>query len=102
MAKKKTTSRTLSKVERFYIEKNCSQMSLTDICNDIGCSETIASKHYSECVDKIKNANTIDKLMVIDSKNGYAVMTKEASEKGEATKPQRTVRLDTNHIHKIR
>jgi hypothetical protein len=102
MAKKKLVKRTLSKVEKFYIEKNCYNHTLTEICKDLGCAENIASSHYEECLANIKKADTIDKLMVVDSKNGYAVMTKEASEKGEKTKPERTVRLDTSHIHKIR
>ena len=101
MAKKKLVKRTLSKVEKFYIEKNCSNHALSEICKDLGCAENVASSYYSECLANIKKADTIDKLMVVDSKNGYAVMTKEASEKGETTKPERTVRLDTSHIHKI-
>lgn len=102
MTKKKTVKRVLSKVEKFYVEKNCSISSLTDLCNDIGCPESIVSKFYNECLDKLKKQDTIDKLMITDKKNGCKVMTKEASEKSDATKPQRTVRLDTNHIHKIR
>lgn len=102
MAKKKTVKRVLSKVEKFYIEKNCSTSSLTDLCNDIGCPESIVSAFYNECLDRLKRQDTIDKLMISDKKNGCMVMTKEASEKGDATKPQRTVKLDTNHIHKIR
>ena len=101
MAKKTTVKPALSKVEKFYIENN-SDLSVEEICKDIKKNEKLVSEYHSQCLEKTKQADTIDKLMVVDSKNGYAVMTKEASEKGEKTRTQRSSPRDKNHIHKIR
>ena len=98
---KKTAKRNLSKVEKFYIEQNCSNSTLEEISKDIGCSQNIASSYYTECLDKIEKADTIDKLMNVNTKSGFAVMTKEASEKGDATKTRKNQKA-AEHIHKIR
>ena len=59
MAKKKLVKRTLSKVEKFYIEKNCSNNALSEICKDLGCAENVASSYYSECLANIKKAEIL-------------------------------------------
>jgi len=102
MAKKRTTKRTLSKAEKFYITNKCATSSLEEVSRDLECPESVISEFYTECLDNLKMRDTIDNLMIKDKKNGCTVMTKEASEKGEATRKSRTVRNDTNHIHKIR
>jgi len=91
----------LSKVHKFYIESKCSAMTLSDISSDLGLDESIVSSYYYECKNKASNDFTVDKLMNINSKRGYAVMSKEASEIGDASKKRATKR-DTKHIHKIR
>ena len=98
---KKTAKRNLSKVEKFYIEQNCSNSTLEEISKDIGCPQNIASSYYKECVDKAEKGDTIDKLMNVNTKSGFAVMTKEASEKGDATKTRKNQKA-AEHIHKIR
>lgn len=102
MAKKTTLKKELSKVEKFYIENNINTMELSDICNDLGCDLSTASKYYDECIDRLKKADTIDKLMIVNSKAGYAVMSKEASSKGESTKRKNSNGQSSEHIHKIR
>jgi hypothetical protein len=102
MAKKKVTVRQLSKAEKFYIENNCQSLNIEDICKDIECPVSIASEYYKNCLDKIKKADTIDKLMVVDKKNGYTVMTKGASEKSETTRKKGSNKSLTEHIHRIR
>jgi len=102
MAKRTASKKELSKIEKFYIEKNCGNMDIEEICNDISCDKTVASKYYNECVDKAQKADTIDKMMVVDSKNGYTVMTKGASEKGEKTRRSEPNKALSKHIHKIR
>lgn len=101
MAKKTSTKKTLSKVEKFYIEQNCRVSTLEAISKDMGCDQEIISPYYSECVDKIEKSNTIDKLMNVNTKSGFAVMTKEASEKGDATRKKKDQKK-VEHIHKIR
>lgn len=102
MAKKTASKKELSKVEKFYIEKNCGNMDIEDICSDLSCDKTIASKYYDECVDKAQKADTIDKMMIVDSKNGCTVMTKGASEKGDKTRRSEPSKALSKHIHKIR
>lgn len=91
----------LTKADKFYIDNKCDQLSLAEISSDLGYSESTVEGYYTQCLDKVKKADTIDKLMVVNSKNGYAVMTREASEKGESTRKKSTV-PPANHIHKIR
>ena len=102
MAKRISQKKQLSKVEKFYIEKNCGNMNIEEICNDISCDKTVASKYYEECVDKAQKTDTIDKMMIVDSKNGCTVMTKGASEKGEKTRRSEPNKSLSKHIHKIR
>lgn len=102
MAKKRVTKRTLSKAEKFYITNKCATCSLEEVSRDLECPESVVSAFYSECLDELKRKDTIDNLMIKDKKNGCTVMTKEASEKGENTRKSRSIRKDTNHIHKIR
>ena len=102
MAKRISQKKQLSKVEKFYIEKNCGNMNIEEICNDISCDKTVASKYYDECVDKAQKTDTIDKMMIVDSKNGCTVMTKGASEKGEKTRRSEPNKVLSKHIHKIR
>ena len=97
----KATTDELSKVQKFYIESKCSSMTLSDICSDLGLDKSVVSSYYDECKNKATNDFTVDKLMNINSKRGYAVMSKEASERGDASKKQAT-KTDPNHIHKIR
>lgn len=99
MAKTKTSE--LSKAEKFYIENNFQRLSIDELCGDLECTAEKIEKYYNECVDRAKSADTIDKLMIVNSKSGYAIMSKEASEKGEATR-KRSVLPTANHIHKIR
>lgn len=101
MAKKTASKRTLSKVEKFYIEKNCGASTLESISKDIGCPEDVISTYYNECIDRIEKSNTIDKLMNVNSKSGFAVMTKQASEKGDATRKTKNQK-SAEHIHRIR
>jgi hypothetical protein len=102
MAKRKLIKRELSKAEKFYIDNNCKTLSLKEICNDLECTEDLAVSFYNECLDSLKNKDTIDKMMVVDSKNGYAVMTKGASEKSEKTRRSEPSKALSKHIHKIR
>lgn len=102
MAKKKVTVRQLSKAEKFYIENNCNELTMQEICNDLECKEDIVSIYYNECLDNFKKKDTIDKMMNVNSKAGYAVMSKEASEKGETTKRSDPNKSLSKHIHKIR
>lgn len=101
MTKRKTTQKTLSKVEKFYIEENCINTTLESISKDMGYAEEIVSPYYTECLDKIKKSDTIDKLMNVNTKSGFAVMTREASEKGDATRKKKDQKA-VEHIHKIR
>lgn len=91
----------LSKVQKFYIESKHSSMTLSDVSSDLGLDKSVVSSYYDECKNKATNNFTVDKLMNINSKRGYAVMSQEASEKGDASKRQ-AKKTDTNHIHKIR
>jgi hypothetical protein len=102
MAKRKVTKRELSKAEKFYVESNCKKISLEEICDDLECKEDVVSAFYNECLDDLKNKDTIDKLMIVNSKAGYAVMSKEASSKGESTKRPSNNKHLSEHIHKIR
>jgi hypothetical protein len=101
MAKAKKQTHDLCIVEKFYIEHNCHKMTLESICEDLKCSPEYAEAYYKECLDKVKRPDTIDKLMMVNSKRGYAIMSKEASERGEATKKTATRPL-SEHIHRIR
>ncbi len=91
----------LSKAEKFYVDSNCGILSLEELCSDLGCEISYIEKYYNECVDKNSRSNTIDKLMIVNSKSGYAIMSKEASEKGESTRKRSQPPL-SEHIHKIR
>lgn len=91
----------LSKAEKFYIENNCKSLSLDQLCEDLKCPSKSIEKYYNECIESHKKADTIDKLMIVNSKGGYAIMSKEASEKGEATR-KRTKPPLSEHIHRIR
>lgn len=91
----------LSKAEKFYIESNCIELSLAEIQADLKSDSSTIENYYNDCLDRKKNENTIDKLMIVNSKSGYTVMSKEASEKGEATRKKSTPPL-SNHIHRIR
>jgi hypothetical protein len=91
----------LSKVEKFSIENNCKSLSLDQLCDDLKCSAESIEKYYNECIEGQKRADTIDKLMIVNSKGGYAIMSKEASEKGEATRKRTSPPL-SEHIHRIR
>lgn len=99
MAKNKNVVE-LSKIEKFYIENNFKKFSIDELSEDLGRSPEHIEKFFNECVDNSQKSDTIDKLMIVNSKRGYAVMSKEASERGEATKTKSTVPAD--HIHKIR
>jgi hypothetical protein len=102
MASKKSVKQSeLSVAEKFYIEYNCKSLSLETMSENLECDEDRIKDFYNECVDKQNSSHTIDKLMAINSKRGYAIMTKEASEKGEATKGKSRSPL-SNHIHKIK
>jgi len=105
-AKKRTVSKTkeieLSKAEKFYIEQHCRTLDLETICKDINNHSVKVKAFLHECIEKSEKEDTIDKLMVVDSKNGYAVMTKGASEKGEKTRKREPSKSLTQHIHKIR
>lgn len=106
MAARKTKSRKivereLSVVEKFYIQHNCKTLDLETICKDINNYSLKVKAFLNECLENLDRSDTIDKLMNVNSKSGYAVMTKEASEKGDATK-KRGKAPDTKHIHKIR
>jgi hypothetical protein len=102
MAKRKINQRELSKAEKFYIENNCKKLSLEEVCRDLECEEGLVSTFYNECLDSLKNKDTIDKLMIVNSKAGYAVMSKEASSKGESTRRKNISSPVSEHIHKIR
>ena len=91
----------LSKVQKFYVESKCSSMTLSDVSSDLGLDQSLVSSYYDECKTKAEKDFTVDKLMNINSKRGYAVMSQEASEKGDATK-KAPAKRDTSHIHKIR
>lgn len=92
----------LDKVTKFYIEKNCNELSLDQICADTQLDKNSIESYYHACLDNEKKNDTIDKLMSVNTKKGYAVMTKEASEKGEQNKQNPNRRNKTEHIHKIR
>ena len=91
----------LSKAEKFYVENNCKSLSLDQLCEDLKCWAESIEKYYNQCLENNKKADTIDKLMIVNSKGGYAIMSKEASEKGEATRKRTTPPL-SEHIHRIR
>jgi hypothetical protein len=99
--KKSNKPAPLSVVEKFYIENNCKSLSLETISETLESNEDRVKEFYAECVDKQNSSFTVDKLMTINSKRGYAIMTKEASEKGEATKSAGRSPLST-HIHQIK
>jgi hypothetical protein len=101
MSNKKTKPAPLSVVEKFYIENHCKTLSLETISENLECSEDRVKDFYTESVDKQNSSFTVDKLMAINSKRGYAIMTKEASEKGEANKSAGRSPLST-HIHQIK
>lgn len=104
--KKRTTPKTketeLSKAEKFYIEQNCNTLDLETICKDIGNDSLQVKAFLHDCIEKSKKEDTIDKLMIVDSKNGYAVMTRGASEKGEKNRRREPNKALSQHIHKIR
>jgi len=106
VAKKRTASKTkepeLSKAEKFYIEQNCRVLDLETICKDIENDSLKVKAFLHDCIEKSKKEDTIDKLMIVDSKNGYAVMTRGASEKGEKTRKREPNKSLSQHIHKIR
>jgi hypothetical protein len=91
----------LTKADQFYVENKCGELSLEQMSNDLNYPSSVIESYYNQCLDKKKKADTIDKLMVVNSKNGYAVMTKEASEKGEENR-RRSSQPPENHIHRIR
>jgi hypothetical protein len=91
----------LSVAEQFYIEEHCTKMSLETICEQLNCDSDRISDFYTAAVDKRNSMSTIDTLMTVNHKRGYAIMTKEASEKGDATKSGKAAPL-SEHIHKIR
>lgn len=92
----------LSKTDLFYIEQNFSSMSIDDLAKDIGVSTDAIQERYDSFVAKKKaDALRTDNLMKIDSKRGYTVMTREASEKNEAQRKRGSIG-DNKHIHKIR
>lgn len=111
MAKKATRSRTenapkkgsveLTKVERFYIEKNTSS-SVESVAKDLGRPVDQIKEYYQKALTERKNNDKITafKLMNHNPEKGYAVMTQEAAslEKPETQSKPST----TNHIHKIR
>ena len=93
----------LSKIEKFYIENNCRASTLEDLCKEIKKSKQLVEKYYKECVDKQQSEDkiTADKLMNVNSKQGYAIMSREASEFGEQNRTAREVKTPS-HIHKIK
>jgi hypothetical protein len=101
MAKSKKTTDDLSVVEKFYIENHCSKLTLESICTDLNREQENVEAYYNECLDRQKSADTIDKLMIVNSKKGYAIMSREASERSETKKRSETNSL-SEHIHRIR
>lgn len=91
----------LSLIEKFYIENNCNALSLDTISEHLASNEDRVREFFAECVDKQNRMFTVDKLMTVNSKRGYAIMTKEASEKGESTKSAGRSPLSA-HIHQIK
>lgn len=101
MAKSKKSLDELSVVEKFYIENHCSKLTLEAICTDLNREQESVEGYYNECLDKQKSGDTIDKLMIVNSKKGYAIMSREASERSETKKGSGKNPL-SEHIHRIR
>lgn len=99
----RTKKEPLDKVTKFYIQNHCKSLSVEQLCEDTAIADKSAVEaYYNECLDKIEKQNTIDKFMNVNTKQGYAVMTQEASEKGESGKKTKTTPKSNAHIHKIR
>lgn len=99
----KRAPKPLSKIEKFYIENTCSDKTVEDLCKEISKSKQLVQDYYQECLTKKQTESkmTADKLMNVNSKQGYAIMSKEASEFGEQNRTAREVKTPS-HIHKIK
>lgn len=96
---KKRATKPLTKAERFYIEQHCVSSDAETVAKDLRRSQSVIQKYYDQCLTKREQADTIEvetqesegnitagDLMVSNKQRGYTVMTREASEVGEANR----------------
>ena len=91
----------LNKVQKFYIENNCDNMTLEEICSDLSLGNSAVSPYYQKCKEKLQ---TVPNLMNVSTKHGYAIMNQQASEAGDEARKRNQSKItnQTGHIHKIR
>ena len=100
----------LSKVEKFYIEQNCSSQSTKEIAKDISRSVKAVEKHLAstkkEASSHIAKAKSEEPnagdLMIRNEKYGVSIMSQEASMSGDDSPPSQKNTFNPNVMHKIK
>lgn len=102
----------MTKVERFYIEQNCTTMSIEQIQADLRLPKKVIEKLYNECrteqeeKEKKEQQVTAEKLMIKNDR-GSVAMTSAASQLGDETRQasrniEQINEKRKQYIHKIR
>lgn len=110
--KSSSTRKILNKVEKFYIENNCMELSLAEIQSDLKLTKTMIEKYYNQCketkqkeLDKQAEENiiTAGKLMNRKQDRGVVVMTKESSQWSDENRTKAKINEKSRqHIHRFR
>lgn len=118
---KKGRPRKLTVAEQFYVQNNCSSMSMEEICETAGLDVKDVKPVYAKLQKnaeeeerKRKKTGLIrpktDEFMIkktMKDKRGVTIMTKEASERGDnatkrASKRKKQSESDSSYIHRPR
>lgn len=109
---KKSKETPLTEVEEFYIEGNCCSKTLKEIASDLGRTQVSIKEFYEEALNSQKDTEEEDEkpagdgransLMGRDENKRCVVMTKAASEVGDASRKKAQSAKITKCTQKIK